>query len=245
LDELAELNGRARELLAELAENPSVECERQFDALLYEFVWRYLRHNAGRLKTRVAAYLGVDGAIAPDVRADEVDEVAHDATTIALRRVREKAERFDPRRGTPAMWVIGAAEFAYVEVSRALVHARRSPELSFQDPDDLLGIPDASPSTEEHVLSAMSDGQALADAASHLSEQEFAAIRLVNTLGFSHAEVAEMLFGEESMSRSVEGLLTRGRPKLAQAWQERRGARSPTASVKVSEPTVDQGREHE
>jgi hypothetical protein len=40
-------------------------------------------------------------------------------------------------------------------------------------------------------------------------------------------------------------LLTRGRPKLAKAWEERRTAPNPAIAAKVSEPVADKRREHE
>ena len=65
---------------------------------------------------------------------EEVDEVAHDATATALRRVRQNAWKFDASKGRPTQWVIGAAEFAYIEVAKAVVAARRSDRLVFLDP---------------------------------------------------------------------------------------------------------------
>src|SRR4051795_1760016 len=104
MDAIDELDDRGRELLAELADNPDSDCWRQFDALYYELVWKYLRVNHQTLAARVARYVGVAAVIAPQVLAEEIDEVAHEATTIALRRVRQHASRFDPDCGTPTMW---------------------------------------------------------------------------------------------------------------------------------------------
>jgi DNA-directed RNA polymerase specialized sigma24 family protein len=234
MSELQRLDEEAGELLAQIADDPEGECARRFDTLLYRFVFGYLRANTNRIATRVAARVGVGGVAAPALLAEELSEVAHDATTIALRRVREKAVRFDPRRGTPTNWVIGAAEFAFVEVAKSVVAARRSPRLAFHDPEDLAVLADCAPSTEEHVLAKVSSEQALEEAVEVLSEREWAAIRLVDTLQLSHAEAAGVIFGDAAMARSVEGLLTRGRPKLAAAWSERRAAFGMRATGKVS-----------
>jgi hypothetical protein len=59
-------------------------------------------------------------------------------------------------------------------------------------------------------------------------------LRVVDTLHLTHAEAAEAIFGDAAMARSVEGLLTRGRPKLAAAWRERRAASGAGAAGKVS-----------
>lgn len=165
MDPIEELNRHGRALLAELADDPDSDCWRQFDALFYPAVWRYLRTSHHQLSARVARYLKIDGAVAPDVLPTEVDEVAHEATKVALRRVRQNAERFDPNRGTPAMWVIGAAEFAYVELAKSIVAARRSDSLQFLPPEDLLDVEDPNPTTEEHVIRHLWDGETLADAA--------------------------------------------------------------------------------
>jgi DNA-directed RNA polymerase specialized sigma24 family protein len=245
MDELENLDRRGRELLAELAENPDSDCWRQFDAIFYEIVWRYLRVNSDRLGTRVARYLGITGTVAPNVLRDEVDEVAHDATTIALRRVREKASQFNPARGTPTRWVIGAAEFAYTEVAKAVVGARRSAVLEFRDPDDLLGFPDTNPTTEEHVVRRIGDEQALAAAARVLSERELTAIRLVVTLEFSYAEAAQVIYGDAGMGRQVEWLLTRGKRLLAEAWGERHESASSTGASKLSGSAAENRRDDE
>jgi hypothetical protein len=179
MDGIEELDRRGRELLDELAADPDSDCWRQFDALFYPPVWRYLRANHAALNSRVARYLKVDGNVAPDVLPEEVDEVAHEATKVALRRVRQNATGFDPQRGTPTMWVIGAAEYAWIEVARAIAAARRSDRLQFVPPDDFVDEPDRNPTTEEHVFRHLQDAEALEDAARHVSEKEFAALRLV------------------------------------------------------------------
>lgn len=226
MDGTEELDRRGRELLAQLANDPDDEdCARQFGSLYYEIVWRYLRTNHAVLATRVARYLGLQGAVAPAVLEEEVEEVAHDAAATALRRVRQNAHKFDPAKGSPTQWVIGAAQYAYVEVAKAVVGARRSDRLKFVDPRDLLDEPDCNPTTEEHVLRALEDAEALADAASHLSEKEFLALRLRATAGYSRGEAAQMIFGDAKMKKRVDGLVERGARKLAEAWSNRRHSR--------------------
>lgn len=201
-DGAEELDRRGRALLAQLVEDPDDEdCARQFDSLYYEIVWRYLRANHAVLATRVARYLGQVGAVAPEVLREEVEEVAHDSTKTALRRVRQNAHKFDPSKGSPTRWVIGAAEYAYIEVAKAVLTARRSDRLEFVDPLELLDEPDRNPTTEEHVLRQIEDAEAMADAASHLSEKEFLALRLRATAGYSRGEVAERIFGDATMKK--------------------------------------------
>lgn len=239
MDPIEELDRRGRALLATLAADPDDEdCARLFDDLYYKAVWTYLKANHDKLPARVARYLKVEGVVAPDVLPEEVEEVAHEATKIALRRVREKAARFDPARGTPTMWVIGSSEYAYIEVAKAIVKARRSDTLVFVDPNDLLEEPDAM-STDEHVFRHLSDEDALEDAANHVSEKEFAALRLVVTAGYSYEEAATVIFGDASMTRQVDGLLTRGKRKLAEAWIDRSPAPRGARGTNVPDRTDD------
>lgn len=233
MDGLEELDRRGRELLDELAADPDSDCWKQFDALFYEHVWRYLFANQAVLNARVARYLKVDGVVAPDIQPGEVREVTHDATLTALRRVREKAARFDPDRGTPTIWVIGAAEWAWIDVCKAIAKARRSDRLQFVAPDDLVDEPDRNPSTEEHVLRHLQDAEALEDAARHVDENEFAALRLVVTAGYSYAEAAKVMFGDETKTKQVDRLLTSGKRKLAEAWADRRPSPNGSSGSKL------------
>ena len=233
MDGQEELDRRGRDLLAEVAADPGGECSRQFDALFYPLVWRYLCANHASLNVRVARFLGVDAAVAPVVLPEEVAEVAHDATVIALRRVRANADRFDPDRGTPTKWVIGAAHYAWIEVAKAIAAARRPKGLYFVDPQKLIGTPSHEATPEDHVVRQVEDARALADAATHLTESEFLALRLVATAGYTYREAAIEIFGDEKMTKQIDGLLSRGKRKLAQAWGERRPARSSGAGSKL------------
>lgn len=176
---------------------------------------------------------------APQVLEEEVAEVAHDATLLALRRVREEAARFDPSRGTATGWVIGNAEFAWVEVAKTIVTARRSDSLMFVAPEDLLAEADPSPTTEEHVLRHVQNAEAMEDAASHLTKKEWVAVRLVVTYGYSYAEVAKVIYGDETMTRQVDGLIQRGKAKLAEAWSARRPSPSGAGGANVPDRTDD------
>jgi DNA-directed RNA polymerase specialized sigma24 family protein len=234
-----DLDRRGAQLLARLAIDPNGDCKRQFDALYYELVWRYLRANHAKLAARVARYLKADGVVGPGVLDEEVAEVAHDATLIALRRVRQGAARFDPAKGTATGWVIGAAEFAWVEVAKTVVSARRSGQHMFVAPEDLLAVADPNPTTEEHVLRHLENAEALADAARHLNENEWAAVRLVVTAGYSYAEAARVIFGDETKTKQVGGLLERGKAKLAEAWNDRRPSPSGAGGANLADRTDD------
>lgn len=240
MDGIEQLDRHGRELLAALSADPHNEhAQQQFDAAFYPHVWRYLRANHAVLGARVARYLKVDGLVAPEVLPEEVDEVAHEATKLALHRVRQNASRFDPTRGTPTMWVIGNSQWAWIEVAKAIVVARRSDRLQFVPPAELLDEPDRNPTTEEHVLRHLEDAEALADAACHVSEKEFAALRLVITAGYSYAEAARVIFGDETMTKQIDGLLTRGKRKLAEAWSDRRASPNGALGSKLGGRTAD------
>jgi DNA-directed RNA polymerase specialized sigma24 family protein len=236
MDGTEELDRHGAELLAQLAENPTQECRRQFDALYYELVWRYLRASNKKLAARVARYLNVGGVVAPEVPEADVSEAAHEATLIALRRVRENAWKFDPSRGTATGWVIGAAEFAWVEIAKAIVTARQTDVVPLED---ILQLADPGPSTEEHVLHHLQDAEALADAASHVDEHEWDALRLQVTAGYSYKEVAVMLFGDETKTKQVDRLLQSGKAKLARAWKDRRPSPSGAGGANLADRPDD------
>ena len=168
--------------------------------------------------------------------AEDVAEVAHEATLITLRRVRENASKFDPRRGTATGWVIGAAEFAWVEVAKTIMTARQADGIPIED---LLSLADPGPSTEEHVLGHLEDEEALADAAGHLDDDEWTTLRLVVTAGYSYKEAAMMLFGDETMTKRVDRLLQDGKPKLAEAWKHRRPSPSGAGGANLGDRTDD------
>jgi DNA-directed RNA polymerase specialized sigma24 family protein len=239
MDSIEALDRRGRELLAELASDPDSDWATQFDDLFYEAVWKYLRVNHDKLPARVARYLKVDGVVAPSVLPEEVDEVAHEATKIALRRVRERAARFDLEQGSPTKWAIGSAEFAWIEVAKTIVAARRSDRLAFVPPEDLLKVPDRNPTTEEHVLRHLENEEALEDAATHVTDKEWAAMRLVITLGYRYEEAAEVILGDATKTRQIDGLLTRGKPKLADAWIDRKPSTRGASSSNVQDRTDD------
>jgi DNA-directed RNA polymerase specialized sigma24 family protein len=242
MDGLEELDRRGQELLEELAADPGSECWKDFYALYFEPVWRYLFAKRAVLNARVSRYLKVDGLVAPDIQPSEVREVTHDATLTALGRVRENAGRFDPHRGTATMWVLCAAEWAWIDVCKAIAKARRSDRLQFVEPDDLVDEVDRNPTTEEHVLRHLQDAEALADAACHVNENEFAALRLVVTGGYSYAEAAMAIFGDETMTKRVDHLLTRGKRKLAEAWSDRRPSPNGASGSKLQGRADDKER---
>ncbi len=235
-----EIDRQGRRLLAYLATHPDDPgAARQFDALYYEIVWRDLRARHGVLGWRVARYLGKEGTLAPALLAGEVDEVAHDATATALRRVRRNAAKFDPAKSSASNWVIGNAEFAFVEVAKEVVRARRSELLKFVDPGDLLETEDPNQSTEEHVLRHIADADALEEAASYVSEREWVAIRLRITIGYSRGEAALAIFGDSTMKKQVDGLVERGLRKLERAWSSRGPSQATGESTKFSASADD------
>ncbi|HEX3323950.1 MAG TPA: hypothetical protein VHR65_02260, partial [Solirubrobacterales bacterium] len=152
-------------LLAELSRNPDSTLVREFHSLFYEFIWKRLWRDQDRLSERVRRHLNASGPTTPRLRAEEIGEVAHDATTRALRRVCEGAAKFDPARGTATHWVIGASEFAFVEVAKEAVAARQPQGVEFSHPEALEGVADPAPSTEELVISRISTEQLLREAA--------------------------------------------------------------------------------
>jgi hypothetical protein len=226
-------------LLAELARDPGSSLVSEFHALFYEFIWKRLWRDRDRLSDRVRRHLGVASPTAPPLRPEEVGEVAHDATTRALRRVGEGASKFDPTRGTATHWVIGASEFAFVEVAKEVAAERRPLDVEFEPPERLNEVLDSEPGIEEVVIARISTEEILAEAADLLSEREWEALRLVVTERYSYAETAEMIFGSADFKKEIDGLLTRAKRKLNEAWSHRRPGSGDEENTKVSDGMTD------
>lgn len=226
-------------LLAELARNPESSLVKEFHALFYEYIRDRLLRDRDRIAGRVRRYLNASGPTAPRLRREEVDEVAHDATTRALRRVCASAANFDSARATATQWVIGASEFAFVEVAKEVVAARRPQGIEFDHPDALQELVDPGPGTEELVVSRISTEQIVREAADLLSEREWQALRLVVTERYTYAEAAEVIFGSAAFTKQVDGLLTRAKRKLNEAWPHLRPGSGMTGSTKVSDDVDD------
>jgi DNA-directed RNA polymerase specialized sigma24 family protein len=94
---------------------------------------------------------------------------------------------------------------------------------------------DPSPSTEELVISKISTEQLLLEAARILSEREWEALRLVVTERYSYAEAAEAIFGSPAFTKQVDGLLTRAKRKLNEAWAHLRPGTGACESSKVQD----------
>lgn len=143
----------------------------------------------------------------------------------------------NPSAGKGGPWARMCQQHISLEVARrqAVRHAKPAPLV---DPVDLLDEPDGM-TTDEHVLRHLADEEALEDAANHVSENEFAALRLVLTAGYSYAEAAEVIFGDAAMTKQVDGLLTRGKRKLAAAWDDRRPSPRGAGGSNVPDRTDD------
>jgi hypothetical protein len=227
-------------LLAALARGHDPDLARKFDTLFYELTWRHLRDNHATLGARVARRLKTKGSVIPYIQERELDDVAHDATSRALHRVRNGAARFDPSRGKVTAWVVIAAEFAYVEVAQEVAKARRSEELTFVDPADIAEIAGPAMSTEEFVIGRLDDAQALAEAAELLTVEQFTLIRARINGGYSRAELALAVFGDASAVKRVDYLFECAKKALAEAWADKRpGSGTSSAGFKVSDGADD------
>lgn len=226
-------------LLAQLAQNPGSSLATEFHALFYEFIWKRLWRDRDRLSDRVRRHLGAAGPTAPALPPEEVGEVAHDATTRALRRVCDNAWKFDPNRGTATHWVIGASEFAFIEVAKEVAAARRPRGVQFDPPELLEEVIDPTPGTEEVVITQISTEEILSEAANLLSEREWDALRLVVTERYSYAEAAELIFGSPGFTKEIDGLLTRAKRKLNEAWPHLRPGSGENENTKVGDDVAD------
>ena len=64
-------------------------------------------------------------------------------------------------------------------------------------------------------------------------------MRLVITLGYSYVEAAEAIHGDATKTKQVDGLLTRGKPKLAEAWIDRKPSPRGASGSNVQDRTDD------
>jgi hypothetical protein len=69
-------------------------------------------------------------------------------------------------------------------------------------------------------------------------------MRLVITLGYSYEEAAELLFRDTMKTRKVDGLLARGKRKLAEAWIERKASPRGASGSNVQDRTDDKEETH-
>lgn len=117
------LEERAAALLRRQSEGDQALAS-EFDALLYPVVLGYVKQRNRSLGETIARRTGGVNP-APIVEAQDLDEVAHETTLLALRRARASAGRFDATLGSAVSWVLRAAAFAYLEVARKYARDRR------------------------------------------------------------------------------------------------------------------------
>jgi hypothetical protein len=238
----AELDEYGARLLAQMAVDPDGPACRQLGGVFYPVLWGFLRANHRRLGTIVGGYAGSDRAAAPELLEEEVDDVAHAATAKAIERLRRNAAQFDPTEGPATKWALGAAGFAFVEEAKKAVAKRtRGPQIVLQDPTELQEQIDDQTALEEDMLRRVIKEQTYAEVAELLNENEWTALRLRVVMGMPCPAIASAMFGDETKTRKVEGLLERGKKKLAIAWQDRRPSTRRVRATNVRASTDDKG----
>jgi DNA-directed RNA polymerase specialized sigma24 family protein len=135
--------------------------------------------------------------------------------------------------------VIGASEFAFIEVAKEAVAARRPRGVEFSHPYALEAVIDPAPGTEEIVISRISSEQIVREAAELLSEREWEALRLVVTERYTYAEAAQVIFGSADFTKQVDGLLTRAKRKLNEAWPHMQPGTGASESTKVRDDMAE------
>lgn len=206
---------RATELLVRIADTPTPELERAYDALLFPVLLPIVRRRGIALAAGVRSATGAEISV-PRVRPADLDSISLDVTVAALAVARRTAERFDPRRGDGATWAIGAAKLAYLDVVRDFYQTRRAGTQVPTDPEDLATLSDLqrrSVSPEEVAETRA----ALRAALDRLTEDERFVVLAQAQYGMSYAEIATYRFGDPSATKTVDRLLQSARPKLAEA----------------------------
>lgn len=237
-----ELDKYGAQLLAEMAADPESRACQQFAGVFYPVIWGFLRANHRNVGTIVGGYAGSDKSAAPELLDEEVDDAAHAATERAIKRLRRNAAWFDPEKGTATKWILGAAGFAFVEVAKETVAKRtRRPKIDPEDPAVVAEKVDAAGALEEDFLWRVINEQTYAEVADLLNENEWTALRLRVLMEMSCAAIARAMFDDETKTRRVEGLLERGKKKLAAAWEDRRPSRKKVTATNVRASTDDKG----
>lgn len=237
-----ELDEYGARLLADIASDPESPACHEFARIFYPVVWGFLRSNHRRVGAIVGGYAGSDRSAAPELLEEEVDDAAHDATDKAIKRLQRNAARFDPNKGPATKWILGAGGFAFVEEAKKTVSKRtRGPKIVPEEPAELAKTKDDHGALEEDFLRRVTDEETFAEIADVLNENEKTALRLRAVMGMPCAAIAGAMFGDETKTRKVEGLLERGKKKLAVAWQDRRPSRGKPTTTNVRASTDEKG----
>lgn len=208
---------RASALLMAVARDPDGDAVRAFDALLYPEVLHYVRRRNRQLAQETLRLTGTGDMGVPLVGVAELDEVAHDVTVLALQRARAAARRFNPNRGDALDWVLRAAGFAYLDVVRTRMDARRQLRVDPVEDEALEQVVDQSPA--EDIADQVARRLLLDACLQQLSPDQRAAVLLCDRFGFTHAGTAEVMYGDRRQVKRVGYLLTEGRRKLAACWK--------------------------
>jgi hypothetical protein len=237
-----ELDRYGARLLAEMASDPECPACQEFARVFYPVVWGYLRANHSRIGTIVGGFAGSAKSAAPQLLPEEVDQVAHDATERAIRRLRRNAAQFDAAEGPATKWILGAAGFTFVEVAKKTVAARtRGPELVLEDPTGVEERIDGHEALQEDFLRRVINQETYREVAALLNENEWTALRLQVLMDMSCAAIARAMFDDQTKTRKVEGLLERGKKKLAEEWRDRRPSQGKVTTTNVRSGTDDKG----
>lgn len=175
--------------------------EQAFDECLYPLLVEYVRKKSTFLKADAARALGLDSLAAP--RPVRLDELACDVANTTLRRVRAKAEKFDPDKGTAMGWILRSCSLAYVDELRAQVGGRGQLTMVPTDPTELFDADSrTSPDPARQAVAADELRRALAE----LTPEERNVIVEVKVHGRGHAEAADVLYPQLEPSVRVTHL---------------------------------------
>ncbi len=205
---------RATELLVKVAAEDEAAA-RDYDDLLYLPLFRALKQR-GNLTARDASRLSGSDVGLPTVRVEDLDEVAHDATSTGLARARAAALRFDPMRGDGATWALNASAMAYRDVVRDRYGVRRKHVSEPVDPAEMAEVIDQSSIAIDPARHAQAR-DALTTALRELSPEERFVVLGRFQSGLTSKEISLYLWGNEQATRKVDTLLQSARRKLRRA----------------------------
>lgn len=163
--------------------------ELAFDECFYPLLVEHVRKKSAFLPADAARTLGLEGLTTP--APTRLDELAADVANTTLRRVRAKADRFDPTCGEAMTWILTACNLAYVDELRAQAGGRGRLTVIPTDPTELVAADTrTSPDPARRAEAADEFRRALGV----LTPEERDVVLEVRVRGRLHAEAADLLY---------------------------------------------------
>lgn len=201
-------------LLRTLAAGPNPEAAKVFERIFLPLAVWYARHRARAAARRALRRTHDVDIFIPGVPEADLDDVAHEAAQVGLRRARERAGRFDPRRGHAVAWVLGKVALAYRDVVRSRY---RRGALEFPPDEDLSWLTDVEPYSGFPPAEVVAD---LEFVLARLPPIERNVLVRYERYGMTYEEIAVDMFGSVGQKKRVDHILQRARERIREILNE-------------------------